>query len=641
MPAVSEKQKRAMFAAAVGKSTLGIPKKVGKEFIAADEKIKGAGICLLTPQNEALFLLRSPTSNHPNEWDLPGGRAEEDETPEVTAKRETMEEIGGLPYGELRLMTSVEDLEGVDFITFRMDITRKFTPKLQLSEHTAFKWAPLDNPPQPLHPGVKETIDVAIGTKTADDDKPAMDGLAFDRASVRTVDQDGRMHVALTHISKANVCPYRGDEIPDHEALGLDPNRVYMLYRDPEELAKAASTANSIPLLDEHIPVSASDHKPESVVGATGTDAVFNAPYLDQSLVIWTKNAIRGIETGAQQEISCAYYYKADMTPGTFEGQPYDGVMRDIKFNHVAIVEKGRAGPDVMVGDISLNLNGASNMGKSLSKKAVMAKGALLAVLKPMMAADSQIDLNSILSGVKKSTWLQKKPGIVAAIKPFLAKDSDIADIVELLDKLDGEQPDDDNVAQDEPADPKCEGILNMLRGKISDEDLAQVESMLKAAPVAEVKPPQAADEPPQTAGGANADPKNGANKEPIPNAQDDKDDKMDKAAMDQAIKLACDATARDTEAKTIARLRGISEAEKIVKPFVGELVAMDSAEAVYKAALKTLGVDTKDIHPSAFKAVLMAQPKPDEVRKPVIAADSKPSTDLMDAFPDANRLDR
>lgn len=36
MPSVSEKQHRAMEAAAHGKSTLGIPKKVGKEFVKAD-----------------------------------------------------------------------------------------------------------------------------------------------------------------------------------------------------------------------------------------------------------------------------------------------------------------------------------------------------------------------------------------------------------------------------------------------------------------------------------------------------------------------------------------------------------------------------------------------------------------------------
>jgi len=35
MPIVSESQRRAMYAAAAGKSTLGIPASVGKDFVAA------------------------------------------------------------------------------------------------------------------------------------------------------------------------------------------------------------------------------------------------------------------------------------------------------------------------------------------------------------------------------------------------------------------------------------------------------------------------------------------------------------------------------------------------------------------------------------------------------------------------------
>ena len=616
-----------------------------KPLIANDEKIKGAGICLTTPQGEALFLLRSPTSNHPGEWDFPGGKSDGNETPEQTAKRETMEEIGGLPYGEMKLMYSIEDLEGVDFVTFGMGITRKFTPKLQAEEHTQFKWAPLSSPPQPLHPGVKLMIDMALGAKTANDmamDKAmessiaARNRLAFDKGSVRTYDHDGRLHISITHISKANVCPYRGDEIPDPDGkLNLEPNRIYMLFRDPEEIAKGAATANLIPVLNEHIPVSPIDPKQKNVVGYTGTDAVFNAPYLDNSMVISVQESIRKIENGTEQELSSAYYYLADMTPGAVDGVAYDGVMRDIKFNHVAIVPKGRVGPDVMVGDISLNLNGEIPVSKSLSKKAVMAKGALLAVLKPkMLASDAAIDLNPILAGVKKSNWLVKKPGIVAALKPLLAADADIADIVQLLDKLDGQEPDDDSIATDEP-DPKMEGVLNMLRGKISDEDLAQVQSMLCAAPAAAAT--TATDEPVQTVGAANADPKNSDNKDAIPAAK--KDDGPSKSAMDAAIKLACDATARDTEAKTIARLRGIQEAEEIVKPYVGKLLGLDSAEAVFKTALETLKIDVKEVHPSAYKAVLMAQPKPGESTKTLIAADSALPADALESFPDAHRV--
>lgn len=37
MPMESQAQRRAMYAAAAGKSNLGIPKKVAKEFVAADK----------------------------------------------------------------------------------------------------------------------------------------------------------------------------------------------------------------------------------------------------------------------------------------------------------------------------------------------------------------------------------------------------------------------------------------------------------------------------------------------------------------------------------------------------------------------------------------------------------------------------
>ena len=37
MPPVSQAQRRAMRAAAAGKSTIGIPKKVGKEFVKSDK----------------------------------------------------------------------------------------------------------------------------------------------------------------------------------------------------------------------------------------------------------------------------------------------------------------------------------------------------------------------------------------------------------------------------------------------------------------------------------------------------------------------------------------------------------------------------------------------------------------------------
>ena len=186
---------------------------------------------------------------------------------------------------------------------------------------------------------------------------PRPDTLALDRASVRTIDADGRLHVAMANISKANVCPYWGKEIPDWQGLGLDPEKSYQLFRAPDELAKAADSFNNQPLLSQHRPHSINDHKPDLIVGSTGTDAVFNDPYLQNSLVVWEPVALAGITSDEQRELSCGYYYDADMTPGEYQGARYDGVMRNIRANHIALVTEGRAGPDVMVGDAAIKVS--------------------------------------------------------------------------------------------------------------------------------------------------------------------------------------------------------------------------------------------------------------------------------------------
>lgn len=173
--------------------------------------------------------------------------------------------------------------------------------------------------------------------------------LALDRG-VRSFDADGRLHVAVCNISKANVCEYLGSEIPDFERLGLQAGRIYRLYRDPAELSRAALTFNNLPVLSRHVPVDARDHRPELVCGSTGTDARFVAPYLQNSMVIWTAAAIEGVESGRQRELSAAYRYRPIMEPGMAQGERFDGRMTEIVGNHVALVVEGRAGSDVVVG---------------------------------------------------------------------------------------------------------------------------------------------------------------------------------------------------------------------------------------------------------------------------------------------------
>jgi len=176
--------------------------------------------------------------------------------------------------------------------------------------------------------------------------------LALDK-SLRSVDLDGHMRVEESRISKANVCPYYGREIPNAVALGLEPDRIYNLFRDPVELARAADTFTGKPLLIRHVPISADLPSQDLWVGTIGK-CTFEDPYLVcRPLTVLTQEAIDLIESKAQRELSAGYRYVADMTPGVYGGIEYQGRMTQIQANHVAIVSEGRAGPDVHVADES------------------------------------------------------------------------------------------------------------------------------------------------------------------------------------------------------------------------------------------------------------------------------------------------
>lgn len=221
--------------------------------------------------------------------------------------------------------------------------------------------------------------------------------LAQDR-SMRSYDEDGRLHVETSNISKATVNPYYGSEIPNHDKLGLEPKKVYYMLRDPEELENAVQTFNNLPLLSKHIPVSADEPQKDVIVGTTGSDAKFEDGYLKCSLAVWDSEAIAGIESGEQMELSSAYRYVADMTPGEFNGMRYDGVMRDIVGNHVALVDVGRAGRDVVVSDAD-----------PFSERKVMklkkgAKARIHAVLKPLMAQDAELSPDELLEVIGSLT---------------------------------------------------------------------------------------------------------------------------------------------------------------------------------------------------------------------------------------------
>ncbi|WP_082956864.1 DUF2213 domain-containing protein [Morganella psychrotolerans] len=223
------------------------------------------------------------------------------------------------------------------------------------------------------------------------------DRLAFDR-SMRSKDGNGHLIVERTVLSKASVNPYRGKEIPGFDSLGLDPEKVYYLLRDPAELERAAKTFSKKQLLIIHIPVDSDDPQIEKTIGTIGSDITFEAGRLFADLCVWDGYAIGLIESEKMKELSAGYGYTPDMTPGEYEGQHYDGVMRNIFGNHVALVERGRIGRDAIISD---------HQTVDLETEMKLKKGALpevAAQIKKALGMDADIpenQLHAILTAVK------------------------------------------------------------------------------------------------------------------------------------------------------------------------------------------------------------------------------------------------
>jgi hypothetical protein len=128
------------------------------------------------------------------------------------------------------------------------------------------------------------------------------------------------------------------------------PNGPVKEYRPPEEVFHADSLATlpGAPLTAGHprgfvSPDNFSDH----AVGHVGDEVKQDGGYVAAFVTVQDRRAIKAIESG-QRELSCGYACRIDDAPGTTPtGEAYDRVQRDIRYNHVALVAKGRAGADV------------------------------------------------------------------------------------------------------------------------------------------------------------------------------------------------------------------------------------------------------------------------------------------------------
>lgn len=443
----------------------------------------------------------------------------------------------------------------------------------------------------------------------------AFDNFSIDKDSVRTVDDNGFLHIAVSPVTKEQVAPYYGHEIPNHEELGFESDVIYHGYRPASELSKpdTIQSLNGIPIQFEHHADYANAPAKDTRIGSTGDDAKWESPYLTNSLHFHDAKAIDRIKDGSMRELSLAYRYTPVKKEGEFEGQHYDFVMTDINCNHVALVEEGRAGHDVLVEDAQIK------------EKNTMADNAAIETAEKNLA-QSILDLHKAKEGnvVDKDDTPAtdgKLEALIEAIKANGDEDKykDILNSAE-DDDLDASEPAEDDDLDTSGDDSKKDDSVDATDDDLDDSDSAEDEEPNDNIQT-ENDDDKVIGDALKQCGLDDASPE--LKKAFITGFKlsSEKDKNADKPlGQDAQIKVAVKAVNRQLKLKYAAA----NECRQILGNV--NAMAFDSAGQIYRAAAKKLGIrNYNQLTGKAAKAVISALTATKDKRT-VMATDSAPT---------------
>ena len=292
--------------------------------------------------------------------------------------------------------------------------------------------------------------------------------------------------------------------------------------------------------------------------------------------------------------------------------------------------------------------------------------GALATYLAPKMAADKALkpgELDSVIKSIKPDVFANQINGIVGTVndkfKDRLAQDAtlDPSEIKELMEAIEpfeddleelgeggeegeegedddlgegGEEGEDDDLPIVEEGNPGEKLMALLKECNIPEDKLMEMNELIN-----KIATPKGGDEFPLKSEEEKPKGEFPPKKEDKPTGEfppKKENEPMDKPqAMD----------AKTIEKNITTNIAARFAAAKEVLPFVGEVdpLAFDSADGIYQFALKNGGIETKDVHPSAFKSLLPLLTRSDEVRPAPIAMDAKEAKSLTEKYPHAPGL--
>lgn len=168
----------------------------------------------------------------------------------------------------------------------------------------------------------------------------------FDKAYIADFSETSEGYLTVkAPITRPGVFPYLKQD-----------GGVEMEAKLPEELfsERTIKSANAKPVTDDHPTeaVTAANYS-QYAKGLTHTDAEVRDKKLYISFTITDSATIKKVKDG-KRELSIGFLADVSKENGEYEGMTYDSVQRNMEINHLAIVEKGRAGSTIAIRNDSM-----------------------------------------------------------------------------------------------------------------------------------------------------------------------------------------------------------------------------------------------------------------------------------------------
>ena len=168
----------------------------------------------------------------------------------------------------------------------------------------------------------------------------------------KIIDHNDYWYIKDNPLSKVGVFPYLGKTISED----LEPNKVYYVLRPEEELSKEETleTFKLIPIVDDHTMLGNKQGmqpaEEKGIHGVIGDNVYYKDGVIYGDLKIFSETLKEEIENG-KKELSMGYFCDYELKDGEYNGEPYQAIQRNLKINHIALVNEGRMGADVRVYD--------------------------------------------------------------------------------------------------------------------------------------------------------------------------------------------------------------------------------------------------------------------------------------------------